>query len=290
MKASDDIDSETLKQSLKPYVLTNPALKKVEHQGNNQMNIRIAFLLTVIVGGVISNDWEVLYADDDAAKHSHWVVDSQEQWTQSTSASKNLAFDRGLANPTGGQASFSSTIQSFEKKKRAGRITFTQSPAWDNWTAVPSVGPKDASNAPIFLPIADGDYWYFGEFKNQKKGYHAWRSSDMKTWKHLGPIGWSRWATTAEYVDGKIFLYYDEPNDQDPHLVIIENLNDKPTWRDVGKVLDDPTHGSDAGVIPAAINLDELPEGYGFGFEFKVKATNKNAAKPILDRVEVSFD
>ena len=41
---------------------------------------------------------------------------------------------------------------------------------------------------------------------------------------------------------------------------------------------------------PAAINLDELPEGYGFGFEFKVKATNENVAKPILDRVEVSFD
>lgn len=213
------------------------------------MNQKTFVLLTAIFGVVTSIHTNLIRADDNVTKRNRWVVDHQEQWTQFTGASDNFKFDNGFAMPTEANASFTSRIQRFDKLTRASQITFTQSPVWDNWNAVPSVGPKDATNAPIFLPVADDDYWYFGEFKNEKKGYHAWRSSDMQTWKHVGPIGWSRWATTAEYVDGKIHLYYDQPNDQDPHLIVIENLGDKPTWRDVGKVLDDPTHGSDAGVI-----------------------------------------
>ena len=45
-------------------------------------------------------------------------------------------------------------------------------------------------------------------------GYHAWHSSDMKNWVHQGPVSnyKSRWMTNAEYVDGKFYLYYDNPN------------------------------------------------------------------------------
>lgn len=220
----------------------------------NQTFYTLALVLTVPVmmtKTLVSAEKPVVrsHQADEKVEPGTWRIDSQKQWTEITGDSENLIIHKGFVTPTEGKASFSSIVKRFETKRQASRITFTQSPLWDNWTPVPSVGPKDATNAPIFLPVADGDYWYFGEFKNERKGYHAWRSADMKTWKHVGPIGWSRWATTAEYADGKIFLYYDEPNDQDPHLIIIENLDSQPTWRDAGKVLDDPTHGSDAGVI-----------------------------------------
>ena len=41
-------------------------------------------------------------------------------------------------------------------------------------------------------------------------GYHAWQSRDMKNWVHHGPVteAFSKWVTTAEYVDGKVYIYY----------------------------------------------------------------------------------
>jgi hypothetical protein len=98
-------------------------------------------------------------------------------------------------------------------------------------------------------------------FKNQfdapggllpgKGGYHAWQSTDMKNWVHHGAVSeyFSRWMTSAEYVDGKFYLYYDFPNDQDPHLYIDEDLTDGVPGKNMGLVFKDPTHGSDCGVI-----------------------------------------
>ncbi|MCJ8165737.1 hypothetical protein MKJ04_12865 [Pontibacter sp. E15-1] len=82
-------------------------------------------------------------------------------------------------------------------------------------------------------------------------GYHAWQSKDMKTWIHHGPVSeyFSRWMTTAEYVDGKFYLYYDFPNDQDPHLYIDDNLMDGVPGKNMGMVFKDPTHGSDCAII-----------------------------------------
>ena len=60
------------------------------------------------------------------------------------------------------------------------------------------------------------------------RGYHAWQSRDMVNWVHHGPVSaeHAKWATTAELVDGKLYLYYDFPNDQDPHLYIDDDLTD----------------------------------------------------------------
>ncbi|MEP4133869.1 MAG: sialate O-acetylesterase, partial [Cyclobacteriaceae bacterium] len=82
-------------------------------------------------------------------------------------------------------------------------------------------------------------------------GYHAWESKDMKTWIHHGPVSenFSKWMTTAEYVDGEFYLYYDFPNDQDPHLYIDANLKDGVPGKNMGMVFKDPTHGSDCAVI-----------------------------------------
>ncbi|MCH6259009.1 hypothetical protein MLD52_20805 [Puniceicoccaceae bacterium K14] len=78
-------------------------------------------------------------------------------------------------------------------------------------------------------------------------GYHAWQSRDMENWVHHGPVSeyFSRWMTTAEYVDGKAFLYYDFPNDQDPHLYVDEDLTDGTPGKNMGMVFKDPSHGSD---------------------------------------------
>jgi len=82
-------------------------------------------------------------------------------------------------------------------------------------------------------------------------GYHAWQSKDMVHWVHHGCVtpGFARWVTTAEQVDGKTFIYYDFPNDQDPHLFIDENLTDGKPGKNMGIALNDPSHGSDCAVI-----------------------------------------
>ncbi|MEM9160752.1 MAG: hypothetical protein AAGB46_17015, partial [Verrucomicrobiota bacterium] len=58
-----------------------------------------------------------------------------------------------------------------------------------------------------------------------------------------------RWVTTAEYVNGTFYIYYDQPNDEDPHLILDDDLTDGKMGKDIGMVFDDPSHGSDCGII-----------------------------------------
>ena len=90
-----------------------------------------------------------------------------------------------------------------------------------------------------------------GGLQKSLGGYHAWQSRDMLNWVHHGPVttAKAKWATTAEFVDGKTYLYYDFPNDQDPHLVIDDDLFDGKPGEDMGRVFNDPTDGSDCAVI-----------------------------------------
>jgi len=41
--------------------------------------------------------------------------------------------------------------------------------------------------------------------------------------------------------------------------------------------------------IPAAIDLSELPAGFGFCFEFRTEDTTQNESQPILDRISLTF-
>ncbi|MGB0369963.1 MAG: hypothetical protein ACPGN3_01335 [Opitutales bacterium] len=90
-----------------------------------------------------------------------------------------------------------------------------------------------------------------GGLKPGLGGYHAWQSRDMVNWVHHGPITdrEGRWVTTAEYADGKTYIYYDNPNDQDPHLYIDSDLTDGEPGENLGMVWADPSHGSDCVVI-----------------------------------------
>ena len=41
---------------------------------------------------------------------------------------------------------------------------------------------------------------------------------------------------------------------------------------------------------PAKLNLAELPEGYGFQFEVRLKDTTKNQSKPVLNKITLAFE
>jgi len=90
-----------------------------------------------------------------------------------------------------------------------------------------------------------------GGLKPGKGGYHAWQSRDMTNWVHHGPVteSFSKWVTSAEMVDGKALIYYDFPNDQDPHVYVDTDLTDGEPGENMGIAVKDPSHGSDAGFI-----------------------------------------
>ena len=90
-----------------------------------------------------------------------------------------------------------------------------------------------------------------GGLKKGKGGYHGWQSRDLLNWVHHGPVteGFSKWVTSAEHIDGKTLIYYDFPNDQDSHVYVDSDLTDGEPGENMGKAVEDPSHGSDAGFI-----------------------------------------
>jgi hypothetical protein len=90
-----------------------------------------------------------------------------------------------------------------------------------------------------------------GGLKKDLGGYHAFQSRDMKNWIHHGSVTnrHAKWSTTAEFVDGKAYIYYDFPNDQDPHLYIDDDLTDGKPGTDMGLAFLDPSDGSDCAII-----------------------------------------
>ncbi len=228
-----------------------------------------------------------------ACADTAWIIDSEAEWKQATAEQNGLQFAEGMAEPTGKDATFLSTMKRFNTKRSVNSISIAQSPVWLNWEKTPNIGTNSMQDAPVLLSLEKGNYWMFAKYGLKRKdrkqaftpasgkldgfdiellttrnaneftapggltknagGYHAWQSKDMKNWVHHGSITekFSKWMTSAEYVDGKFQFYYDFPNDQDPHLYIDEDLTDGKPGKNMGKVLDDPSHGSDAGFIRA---------------------------------------
>lgn len=217
------------------------------------------------------------------------MIDTTEQWHSTEDQSEGMEYKEGVATPVGKTAFYRSRMQTFPKKTEVDRIVFEQSPLWLNWQQVDRIGPVNRSDAPVFLAREPGDYWMFaryrpteseqpftsagaqldgfdiplkttpfanqydapGGLKESLGGYHAWQSKDMTRWVHHGPITeeFSRWVTTAEQADGKTYIYYDFPNDQDPHLYIDDNLTDGIPGKNMGMAFKDPSDGSDCAVI-----------------------------------------
>jgi len=121
--------------------------------------------------------------------------------------------------------------------------------------ALPSFTPESATLEGFDVPLETtrflNQFNAAGGLKPGKGGYHAWQSRDMKSWVHHGPVteGFSKWVTSAEMIDGKALIYYDFPNDQDPHVYVDSDLTDGEPGENMGMAVDDPSHGSDAGFI-----------------------------------------
>lgn len=218
-----------------------------------------------------------------------WTIQTTDEWMEAMETSEGLSFSNGYAAPTNSVASYISRIHTFTNSHAAKSITVAQSPVWDNWKPISNLGPVNLLDAPVLLTMGPDNYWLFGRygtngldssfvaeearhegfdvplkttpFPNQFDapgglrpglgGYHAWQSRDMKNWVHHGPVTEevSRWVTTAEYIDGKTYIYYDYPNDQDPHLFIDEDLTDGLLGTNIGRVFKDPSNGSDCTFI-----------------------------------------
>jgi hypothetical protein len=122
-------------------------------------------------------------------------------------------------------------------------------------TKGPRFKPEVATLAGFDMPLLTTPYpnqfTAPGGLKPSKGGYHAWQSHDMKNWVHHGPVTeeFAKWVTNAEYVDGKTLIYYDFPNDQDPHVYVDDDLYDGEPGKNHGLAVHDPSHGSDAGFI-----------------------------------------
>lgn len=210
-----------------------------------------------------------------------WIVDTQAEWEQGINAQKQIEFKDGMATPTASSAALRSTLKRFNAKRKAGMLTVKQSDLWQNWNPRPNIGPK-LGDSPVFISVGPQDYWMLGRCHMKPKkpletvtlpgydepllktakanefvapgglqphagGYQAWHSRDMETWVYYGSVTetFSAWVTTAEYVDGKFYIYYDFPNDQDPHLYIDDDLTDGKPGKNMGMAFEDPSHGSD---------------------------------------------
>lgn len=202
--------------------------------------------------------------------------------------SEGTVIEDGLLSPENQSGFVQTKIKRFSKKRSASSLTIKQSPIWENWTETQQLGTPNMSDAPVFLRKSPGDYWIFarntskptkdfvaldttlvhfdiplkttpiknqfnasGGLKEGLGGYHAWQSHDMINWVHHGPVSDypARWMTTAEQVGDKTYLYYDFPNDQDPHLIIDEDLTDGEIGKMMGLAFRDPSDGSDCAII-----------------------------------------
>ena len=128
----------------------------------------------------------------------------------------------------------------YGEKKKKGDVSFKAEPA-----------TLEGFDIPLMTTPFKNQFDAPGGLKKSKGGYHAWQSRDMVNWVHHGPIteGFSRWMTTAEYVDGKAYFYYDFPNDQDPHVYVDSDLTDGEPGENKGMAFKDPSDGSDCAFI-----------------------------------------
>ncbi|WP_423998887.1 discoidin domain-containing protein [Maribacter sp. IgM3_T14_3] len=185
----------------------------------------------------------------------NWQINNQTSWNTYTDKTNNLDIVNGLAKPINDadNYSFRSKLYSFEQPIKANDVTFKQSTVWDNWIPVSNIGPREAQDAPILISVQKGEYYLLARLSTTS-GYQAWQSSDMINWNLKGPVTGTgdrtgKWATTAEYKDGKFYIYYDATNDDKPTLVIDEDLTDGIIGVEMGVAFDDPTPGSDCSVF-----------------------------------------
>ncbi|MDP0491955.1 MAG: Ig-like domain-containing protein [Verrucomicrobiota bacterium JB023] len=180
-----------------------------------------------------------------------WLIDDEEDWAAASAVVSSLKLEDGYAEPTGASSQFTSTLFTLSGKRKAKSLTFTQSPAWDNWTAIPDVQPDGANDAPVLVPVGPDNYYLLAR-DHSNNYYAAWHSEDMENWTYRGPVTpatTGRWVTTAEYVDGNFYIYSDYFNDHTPRLFVDDDLDDGVPGIDYGFVFIKEASGSDNSLI-----------------------------------------
>jgi len=196
-----------------------------------------------------------LSSSNQASENSLLWIDDQDSWYNNLLNSTNLLISEdGFAKPLNGNGdySYTSTIKTFNTPIKANSLVFKQSPIWNNWNPISNVGPSNASDAPILISVSNDNYYFLA--KGPTSAYYAWFSDDMINWEMRGRVTndgglVGRWTTSAEYKDGKFYIYYDSPNDQDPHVIIDPNLDDGIVGSYEGIAFNDPSDGSDSAVF-----------------------------------------
>ncbi len=172
-------------------------------------------------------------------------IDSQDEWNNVVNTANGLTISDGLVIPSRRNLFTSKTI-TYDTKQSFERITFAQSGKWDSeqWDDSGNLGPSSEPDAPIFISPSAGNYWYINAVQGGRD-YHAWHSTDMVNWTSHGNVTGENWVTSAEYANGTFYVYYDEPNDENPHLLTFTDLGDVSTRKNHGMVLNTQSHGSD---------------------------------------------
>lgn len=175
-----------------------------------------------------------------------WIVDAAADWTQARSTASNLQLANGFATPTANASSFTSIVKPFPNKRKATKLTFKQSPVWDNWVPLGyDVQTRTGGDAPVFVPVGPQNYYLLALKDNV---YQAWHSTDMVNWTLKGPVvsgAEGRWVTSAEYKEGQFYIYSDFANDHTSRLFLDNDLGDGVPGTLMGAVLARSGSGSD---------------------------------------------
>lgn len=181
-----------------------------------------------------------------------WSVGENQDWMTVYENSSGIIIKEGELHIKKDSAFFATNLRKFNSLFTLKSVKVKQNSQWNNWQPIPKVAPETAKDAPVFIPVSEGNYWLLArhsEFSNT--GYHAWSSKDMMNWIHHGAITsvQNRWVTTAEYFDGNFYIYFDKPNDEETFLIIDQNLSDGIPGKEMGRIFDNPSHGSDIGIF-----------------------------------------
>ena len=168
-----------------------------------------------------------------------------------------------------------------------------EQPAFGDWAAI-SIG---------------GQYYLFGDYDishGAPMSTAIFTSSDLnKPFKLIGHVGQGHPDPDICFAEGQFYLATQTSKDfvsPGPWVDGVEvrvgvdtdkdSKIDKWTeWQAVSESYDYiPGFVKQIAKTPAKMDLKELPEGYGFQFEVKLKDTTENESKPVLDKVVLSFE
>jgi len=165
----------------------------------------------------------VSQADIDPIEGSNWTIDTMEEWDVAVDQSNtNYLISDGFATSFANNSVFQSRVQSFETKQSFQDMLIQQSKEWNaiKWTDTDADISPANNSAVVFIAPGEDDYIVIDRVG---RTYGLLHSTDLVNWEHKGTIGGGyRWVTTAEYHDGKLYIYHDDENDHDATLVTID--------------------------------------------------------------------